>query len=527
MFDFLIKNGTVIDGTGSEGYRGWIGIQADEISRVGKGECPQKIEADAREIIDAAGKAVSPGFIDIHSHGDLSLLFQPFSPDKVWQGVTTQTIGHCGSSAAPLSDEWRSVLSQSILRYKGIEWEWETFADFATVLGSRELGTNVAPFVGYAPIRAAVLGPSPKEPDRKELGRMKSLVEEAMDSGSFGFTTGLAYPPQCQATTAELASLCEVVAHRGGIYATHVRDIIYDFISGLKEAIEIGRRSGVHVHIAHVQVRPNPYYTLQDVLNVMDEARQAGLEVTCDQYPYLAGQGPLTPLFPAWALGGGSKAILSRLKDREEREKIKEYMRDVVEKYFRWSDIILWSVLNQSLWGRSIQTLAHVADKDPRDTVMDLLLDQGLSIGAIYFGKTEENLRDAAAWPHSVVGTDGVVFVEKLQNHPRTYGTFSRIVRKYVREQKIFSLEEAIHRMSGLTARILGLPDRGVIAEGKKADLLILDPQDFGDTATYEEPVSRAQGLEMVMVNGKIVSTGGEDRHLSAGEVLRLFREGT
>jgi N-acyl-D-amino-acid deacylase len=521
MFDCLIKKARVIDGTGAAGYQGWVGVRGGEIAAVGTGETRQE-EADSRQVIDAEGKVLCPGFIDIHSHGDASVVTRPFSPEKVRQGVTTQTIGHCGISPAPSSSAWRAFYSDALLGQQGTEWGGESFADFLRFLSGRELGTNVAPLVGYAPIRTAVLGLSDRQPSRRELSRMAGLLEEAMQAGSFGFTTGLAYPPQCWATSDELAVLCEVVARYGGIYAIHVRDIIYDILSGVREAIEIGRRTGVHVHIAHLQVRPNPYYTLRDVLELFDAARREGLKVTCDQYAYLAGQGPLTPLFPAWSLSGGGEAIRARLRREEDRRKIREYMREVVEKYFRWSDIILWAVPDKTLQGRSIQTIAHLADKDPRDVVLDLVERHGISVAAIYFGKTEADLRDAAAWPFSVVGSDGLLFSDRLENHPRTFGAFPRHLRKYVREERVFTLEEGIRRMTGLTAEILNLRDRGVIAQGRKADLLLIDPQEIADTATYEEPDLPARGIDLVMVNGKIVRFGGEDHPAAAGQVLTL-----
>jgi N-acyl-D-amino-acid deacylase len=524
VFDFLIENARVVDGSGEPGYDGWVGVRAGEIVALGTADSRRE-QAEARQVIDAAGKVLCPGFIDIHSHGDASLVGHPFSPDKVRQGVTTQTIGHCGVSAAPFSPAWRSFFDASLLGQSAQpegQWDGESFGDFMRFLGQRKLGTNVAPLVGYAAVRAAVVGLSDRQPDRGELSRMAGLVEEAMQEGSFGFTTGLAYPPQCSATTDELVSLCEPVARHGGVYATHVRDIIYDILSGVREAIEIGRRAGVRVHIAHLQVRPNPFYTLRDVLDLFDAARKEGVEVTCDQYAYLAGQGPLTPLFPAWSLGGGPQAIRARISSPEDRRKIKEYMREVVEKYFRWSDIILWALPDKALLGRSIQTVAHLADKDPRDVVLDLVEQHGISIAAIYFGKTEQDLRDAAAWPYSVVGSDGLLFANRLENHPRAFGTFPRYLRMYVREQRIFTLEEAVRRMSGQTAEILGLSDRGRIAKGRKADLLLIDPAQITDTGTYEEPDLPPRGIELVMVNGTIVRSGAEDHPAAAGQMLAM-----
>ena len=524
MFDILIKNGLVIDGTGALGFKGTVGIKDGLIANICNAATDHVDEREASQILDANGKVVCPGFIDIHSHGDFTLLQRPFSEDKVWQGVTTQTIGHCGFSAAPVSKEWEDLNASEMLGgIVALQAEWKTFSDYLSVLARQTLGTNVAAFVGYGPIRMAVMGVSGKEPSKNELAFMCNVLEEAMDAGAFGFTTGLAYPPQCQATTEELTTLCKVVARYGGLYATHVRDNTYDVGSGVREAIEIGKVSGVRVHIAHLQIRPNPRHNLKVVLNLMEQARDAGVEVTCDQYPYLAGQGPLTPLFPAWALAGGVEAIKGRLQDVHVRERIKTYMGDVVEQYFKWGDIVLWSIKNEALKGRSILTLANLWEKDPRDVAMDLLIDYGTSVSALYFGKTEEDLRAAAIWPYAMVGTDGVFNEEVVYNHPRTFGTFPRMIRKYVREEKVFSIEEVIRRMTSLTAQTLGLSNRGVLAEGKNADILIFDPETILDTPTYELPVQRSRGIDFVVVNGKIVKAQSQDNRISAGKVLQHF----
>lgn len=523
MFDILIKNGSVIDGTGGPKFKGAVGIKDGLIATICNAASDHVDEREASQILDASRKVICPGFIDIHSHGDFTLLQRPFSEDKVWQGVTTQTIGHCGFSAAPLSKEWENLNSSELLGgIAALQAEWKTFSDYLSVLERQTLGTNVAAFVGYGPIRMAVMGVSDKEPSKNELGRMCKVLEEAMNAGAFGFTTGLAYPPQCQATTEELTTLCKVVARYGGLYATHVRDNTYDVGRGVREAIEIAKHSGVRLHIAHLQIRPNPKHNLKKLLDLMEQAREDGVEVTCDQYPYLAGQGPLTPLFPAWALGGGGEAIKQRMQDVHVRGRIKTYMEDVVEHYFKWGDIVLWSIEDEALKGRSLLTLANLWERDPRDVAMDLLMEYGTSVSALYFGKTEEDLRVAAIWPHAMVGTDGVFNEETAHNHPRTFGTFPRMIRKYVREEKVFSIEEVIRRMTSLTAQTLGLSDRGVLAERKNADILIFDPETIFDTPTYELPVQRSRGIDSVIVNGKIVKVQSQDNRVSAGKVLHF-----
>ena len=527
MFDILIKNGSVIDGTGSPKFTGTVGIKDGLITTICNAASDHVEEQEASQILDAGGKIICPGFIDIHSHGDFTLLQRPFSEDKIWQGVTTQTIGHCGFSAAPLSKEWENLNSSELLGgIKAASAKWLTFSDYLSVLERQTLGTNVAAFVGYGPIRMAVMGVSDKEPSKTELGQMCKILEKAMNAGAFGLTTGLAYPPQCQATTEELTTLCKVVASYGGLYATHVRDNTYDVGEGVREAIEIAKGSGVHLHIAHLQIRPNPKHNLKQLLSLMEQAREDGVEVTCDQYPYLAGQGPLTPLFPAWALGGGVEAIRQRMQDVHARGRIKTYMGDVVEHYFKWGDIVLWSIEDETLKGRSILTLANLWEKDPRDVAMDLLMDYGASVSALYFGKTEEDLRAAAIWPYAMVGTDGVFNEEASHNHPRTFGTFPRMIRKYVREEKALAIEEAIRRMTSLTAQTLGLGNRGVLAKGKNADVLIFDAETIFDTPSYELPVEKSRGIDFVIVNGQVVKAQSQDNQISAGAVLRFAKSG-
>ena len=516
MYDLVIRDGFVIDGEGKPGFRASVAVSDGFIV-----EISPHISGEARVVLDAAGKVVCPGFIDMHGHNDWVLLNRPFSEDKVWQGITTQTIGHCGFSAAPLTEEWKQLAPSELLVGRPLEWRWKSFQEYLEILGEQDLGTNVAPFIGYGPVRVAVMGLSGGEPNKTQLRRMCELVAQAMEDGAFGLTTGLAYPPQAEATLDELVELCKVVARYGGLYATHVRNNTYDVASGVKEAIEIAERSGVRVHIAHLQIRPRAGHHIEEVLELMDRARDRGVEVTCDQYPYLAGQGPLTPLLPAWALTGGPEAIRRRLQDADTRARVKAYMAETVETFFQWSDIILWSFKDPRLRGRSIQTLAHLAECDPKDLVIDLLIQYGISETALYFGKTETGLRTVAMWPYAMVGTDGIYHEDETCIHPRTFGTFPRMIRKCVREQRAMKLEEVIFRMTGLPARTLGLKDHGVLAKGKKADIVVFDPDTISDTATYESPVSPPRGILYVIVNGKIVRGPEGDHHCQAGEVLR------
>lgn len=544
--DTIIKNGFIVDGTGAPGFYGTIEIEGGRISSISRVDAPAEAPTDrpglnrdgagsgpvtsespgrgepAPQRIDAGGKVVCPGFIDIHSHNDISLFSTPFSPDKVWQGVTTQTVGHCGLSPAPVSEELLAMRYDEMLTGDTFQWKWRTLAEYLERIDKLALSTNVAAFTGYAPIRLAVMKHASKEPGRQELDRMCALLEQTMREGSFGLTTGIAYPPQGWATTDELIELCRVVADYNGVYATHVRDNIYDVVSGVEEAIEIGRRSGVRVHVAHLQIRPTKEHSIEEVIAAMERGRDEGVEITCDQYPYLGGQGPVTPLFPTWALEGMQEEIRERFSKPEIREKIKKHFNDLTEHYFRWSDIILWSIPNKEMQGKSIQTLAHLREKDPRDVMMDILTEYGSTFTGLFFGKAENDLRTAASWKHAAVGTDGFYSCNPASTHPRSYGTFPRMIRKYVREEKVFSLEEALYRMTALPASILNIDDRGRLIEGARADLLILDSENCSDTATYSDPARAAEGIYCVMVNGAIVRKDGNDYYDKAGVALHF-----
>lgn len=516
MLDLVIRDGWLIDGERRPGFKASIAIKDGVIVQIGN-----YIPERAKVVLDAAGKVICPGFIDMHGHNDLLLFNRPFSEDKVWQGITTQTIGHCGFSAAPLTEEWKQLNAHELLGVRSPKYQWKSFREYLNALATLDLSTNIAPFIGYGPVRVAVLGLSGRQPNRDQLRMMCDLVARAMEEGAFGLSTGLAYPPQAAATLDELVELCKVVARYNGLYATHVRNNTYDVANGVREAIEIAERSGVRVHIAHLQIRPKGGQNIEEVLELMDQARDRGLEITCDQYPYLAGQGPLTPLLPAWALSGSLEEIRQHLQNADARAKIKSYMTETVEKFFHWSDIILWSFKDPHLRGRSLQTIAHLTERDPKDLVLDLLVEYGISEVALYFGKTEADLRTIAMWPYTMVGTDGAYYEETVYVHPRTFGTFPRMIRKYVREQKVLKLEEALFRMTGLPARTLDLKDRGILAVGKKADIVVFDPQEISDTATYESPVSPPRGILYVIVNGKVVKGPEGDFYIRAGKVLQ------
>jgi N-acyl-D-amino-acid deacylase len=521
MFDIAIKNGWIVDGTGQSRFKGTLYVRDGKVERIDKGSPHLDQRLNAAKVIDVAEKIVCPGFIDIHSHNDLSLLNEPFSPDKIWQGVTTQTIGHCGFSAAPASSAWWPFLAGTLTKNQALKERWTTLEQYLSLLEGRPLGTNVAAFVGYGAIRSAVMGSSERPASSTDVRKMTKLLAQCMDDGAFGFTTGLAYPPQCSATTEELAELARVVADHDGLYATHVRHITYDIKSGVEEAITIAKRSGVRLQVAHLQIRPNPNHQLTDIVEMINSAKKEGIRITCDQYPYSGALGPLTPLFPASVLKGSAAEIRKRLTDADVRLLIRDYMHNVVENYFQWENIVLVKVKEFALQSKSILTIANFREEDPRDIAIDILANHGLDVTALYFGKREEDLRVAALLPYCMVGSDGMLSAENNDCHPRTFGTFPRVIRKYVREEEAMSLEQAIHKMTGLTAQTLRLQDRGVLREGKKADIVVIDPNTLYDTASYLEPAQPAAGIDYVIVNGQITYEMQQEIPAGAGLVLR------
>ena len=514
MFDFLIQGASIIDGSGSPGWVGDVAIQDKRIRAVA-----EKIDGQAARYLNARGLVVSPGFVDMHGHSDVHLLDHPDGQIKLRQGVTLDTAGNCGFSVAPLNlTSGEAVLNNclTVLGKPSQSIKWLSWADYADSMQARGLSTNMTLFVGHGTVRTLVMGFRNQEPNPDELGQMKAILLEALDQGALGMSAGLIYLPGCYSKTDELIELSKVVAQKGGIYLSHVRNESTDVLSSIEEAVTIAREANVPVQISHLKISGSQNWHLADkIVTILEQARGQGLDVTCDIYPYHCASTTLLAVLPPWALEGGMTAIMARLGDLTQRKRIIADMKAGLPGWHNfymdsgWDKITIASMRSdqsQTYEGKNISELAASGKQDPFDFVLDLLLAEECSVFCVYELMNEETVIRFISLPFAMVGSDGVPIGSTP--HPRLYGTFPRIIARYVRDLKVLTLEEAIKKMTSLPAERLGLSNRGALKPGNWADLVLFDPEEFTDTATYENPCQFPRGLNTVMVNGEIVIDG-------------------
>ncbi|MDH7601867.1 MAG: D-aminoacylase [Armatimonadota bacterium] len=523
ILDYLIKNGHIIDGTGTPAVPGAVGIKDGRIVPVGS------TAVSAERVIDASGQVVCPGFIDMHSHTDATLLIDPRAESKVTQGITLEVCGQCGSSAAPVLDEaGRTELNQWRKRHQ-ISADWTTLDDFLRVLESTPIAVNFATLVGHSNIRAAVVGLEDREASPDEIRKMKELAAEAMRQGAFGLSTGLQYPPSCFAGTDEIALISSAVGELGGIYASHTRNERERLAESDAEAIEIGRRSGAAVQISHHKgYGEGRLDKTLAALEMIREARRSGLDVTVDVYPYTASCTSLAIFLPRWAHDGGDSALLERLKTRRQ-DLIAALRASSAKQKPKWEAVLVSSVrsdANRWCEGLSIAQIAERRGSSPEETVLDLLSEEVASVSIIHFAQAEEDVSAVISAEFAMFGTDASARstsgeLAKGKPHPRAFGTFPRVLGHYVREKKLLPLETAVYKMTAMAARKLGLQDRGIIREGCWADLVVFDPNTVADTATYQNPHSICRGISYVFVNGELTVEHGALTDALAGKVIR------
>ncbi len=520
----MIRGGIVVDGTGSPWFRADVGIDGGKISKVGdiRGVRPE-------EAIDARGLVVCPGFIDMHSHSDLTLLKSPMSEQKVRQGVTTELLGQDGFSVAPVRKETVSQLRAFVAGLLGEldkEWSWTSLGDYFTALEERGIATNVASYVGHATVRVAAMGFEERAPDREEREDMKGLTAQAMREGAVGLSSGLVYPPSCYATTDELVELSQVVAQYGGIYTSHIRGESDTLVESLEEALTIGRRAEIPVHISHHKASGrNNWGKVKTTLGMIDKARGEGLDVTCDQYPYTAGSTMLGVIIPPWAHQGGVDGLIRRLRDPEMRSRLRKDMKEGVpgwSSYLKaagWENILItYCKKSKELEGKTLAQIANEKGKDPFDIAFDLFIEENAAVSIALFYLSEDDVRTVMRHPTVMVGTDGLLGGKP---HPRVYGTYPRILGRYVRDEGVLTLEDAVRKMTSLPAQRLGLWDRGILQEGFWADITVFDPKTVLDKATFTEPHQFPLGIEYVIINGSIVLEKGSQRRIYPSKVLR------
>jgi len=529
-YDLLIRNGRIVDGSGRPAYNADLAVKGDRIVRVG-----DLSGATATRIIDARGLVVAPGFIDMLGQSESYLLIDPRAMSKVMQGVTTEVTGE-GESIAPINE--RQIKEQEgFLRRFNLKIDWRTLDDYFKRLEKQGTGVNFATFVGATQVREYVIGYEDRAPTKAELEQMKELVAAAMRDGALGLSSSLQYVPARFATTNELVELAKVAKQHGGIYATHQRSEANTIDASLTEVFEIARQAQIPIEIWHLKTAYKKNWgRMPQVLERIKHARESGLDITADIYPYIAGSTSLSATLPPWALEGGTEKMLSRLRDPSIRQRLKK---EISAEQQEWENIYLGSggpegvlissVVNrelESLQGKRVSEIAQQQKKDPLDTVFDLLLaDQGQT-GAIYFMMSEADMRTAMQAPFvsfctdsGARATDGPLAGSK--SHPRGWGTYPRILGRYVREARLLSLEAAIHKMTGAPAARVRLRERGLLREGMFADITILDPRTVMDRATFESPNQYPIGIEYVLVNGQLSVDKGQRTPALAGRVLR------
>jgi N-acyl-D-amino-acid deacylase len=529
-YDLIIRNGHIIDGTGSPWYSGDIGIRNGRIAAVGFLGAAQ-----AKRTIDAHGMVVAPGFIDMLGQSEMTILVNPHLPSKIFQGITTEFTGE-GGSAAPLNDAIIKADHVSYEHYK-INPDWRTLRQYFARLEKQGMGINLGTYVGATQVRRMVLGDDKVQPTPAQLDQMKALVRDAMHDGAVGVSTSLQYAPAPYASTEELIALAAEASKFGGIYATHMRSEGSAITAAIDEAIRIGREAKIPVEIWHIKAAGKPQWgQMPAIVAQIEKARASGVDITANTYAYPAWFNSFSAFIPPWAHDGGDAKLVERLKDPALRARIRKEMETPSNDWDNeWQEIagpeaILVSVVQNPqllpLQGKTIAEIARLWNKDAFDTIFDLLVQDNAFTEVAVFGMSEPDVSLALQQPWVSVdndsqGTapDGLLGQE--HPHPRAYGTFPRILRKYVREEKKLKLEEAIRKFSALPAQRMRLADRGVLKAGMWADVVIFDPQTITDRATFENPNQLSEGMQYVLVNGVPVIDGGKPTNALPGKVLR------
>jgi N-acyl-D-amino-acid deacylase len=532
-WSLLIRYGTVIDGSGAPAARADVAVADGRIAAVAPG-----LAGEAARTIDAAGHYVTPGFIDMHSHSDLFYFDCPSAESKIRQGCTTEVVGMCSFSPAPVHPARRNLVST----WAGgtgarFDIQWESFGQYLDRLRAARPSINIAQFVGHGALRLATVGAENRPPTSDELRAMERLLAEALDAGAFGYSTGLVYPPSVYATTEELITLARSMASRDGLYFSHIRGEAATLTTAVAEAIRIGDEGGVGVQIAHVKASGREHWPKLDAaLQLIDRARARGLDVTGDVYPYHAGSTKMDNLLPPWVHDGGAAKLLERLSDPVTRRRIVD---ECLTPDARWAtsgsgtvafdEIQIATCSRQDLEGLTLDQLARRRGQAPAEAMMDLVREEDAGVAMVVFAQSEANVAKALAHPATMVGSDSIGLSagpgpHRGKPHPRMYGTFPRVLRHYVRDKRLFSWETAIAKMTGMAAAKLGLDDRGLLRPGYAADVTIFDPAIVADEATFEDPHRHPRGIPYVVVNGHVVVDGGRMNALPSGQVLRRRR---
>lgn len=525
----LIKNALIVDGNRVKPYEGSVLIEDSKIISVGN---VKETESEVDKVIDAKGRAVCPGFIDTHSHSDLQILVNPYNEIKIRQGITTEVLGQDGISMAPLPKQYISPWRKNLAGLDGesdeISWEYETTDGYLSMMEERGVGLNETYLVPHGNIRMEAMGLEARPATDEEIQKMCDITRREMEAGSFGLSSGLIYIPCAYSETKEIIEMCKVVAEYDGVFVVHQRSEADTIVDSMKEIIEIGEKSGVKIHFSHFKVCGKDNWKYIDDMNALiEETKARGITVSFDQYPYAAGSTMLGVVLPPWAHAGGTDKLMERLANPEDRAKM---TKDIEQGIHGWDNFISFAGFdqifvtsvktekNQDAVGKSLVELAEMRGTDPYNATYDLLLQEENAVGMVDFYGLEEHVIGFLLREEQNVCTDGLL---SGKPHPRAFGSFPRILGRYVREKKILSLEDAIYKMTKKAASAINIPLRGELKEGNFADIVIVDMEKVSDVGDFVDPVHFPVGIDYVIINGQVVIEEGEYHKIKAGSVIR------
>ncbi len=524
-YDLVIHGGLIIDGLGAPARAGDIGIIGEKIEHIGKIPLSR-----AKASIAAKGLVVAPGFIDVHNHTAVELLINPKAESAIRQGITTLVGGQCGGSVFPIPDGMFEEARKDLKDEYGVDLDWRTIEGFTARVERTGTALNYASFVGQGTIRAAAMGYSDRTPTPAELELMKTLVVASLEGGALGVSTGLEYAPGAFASTEELIEICKAAAPFGAVYATHIRDEEDKVVEAVSEAIRIARESGLPLQISHLKTGyERNWPKIDDVLGAIEAGRESGLDIFCDRYPYVAAATGLDIYFPLWSREGTTEDFIGRLANPALEKRLRSFVSEKEREMGSWDKVLISDVgsdANAWIEGLSVLEASSRLNKPPYDFMRDLLVEERNRVGMIQFIMNEDNLKRILAHPLAGVGSDGNAvapygILGRGKPHPRFYGTFPRILGKYVRDEKILPAEEMIKKMTSVPARRFGFAGRGFLVPGALADVVVYDPDKVRDKATWADPHQYPEGIPHVVVNGKAVIADGEHTGALPGKVLR------